>query len=264
MKFRLLIVLLLVVSLISCRSKKKILYFQNVSDVNENYYDYELKIQTDDLLYIEVMAEDSDNIRIFNKFGNTYDEKSTGTGSGANSLSRQNLTLIGYLVDSEGFIDFPVIGRLKVINLTKTSLVKLLKEKISVYVENPIIKIRFLNFKVTVLGEAGQSAKNVYYDTEKFSLPQLLAEVNDMTNGSERYKIVVVREIDGVKTINRVDMTQANVVNSPFYYLAQNDVVYIEPTRNSMNSGAVPAILRNTSIILGLIVSIVLISNNIK
>ena len=105
---------------------------------------------------------------------------------------------------------------------------------------------------------------DITFETEKVSIPQLFAEVNDMTNNSERYKMVIVREVDGVKTINRLDMTQASILNSPYYYLAQNDVIYIEPTRNKIDAGAIPSVLKNASIILGTAVSILLIPNFTK
>lgn len=263
MKYRLLLVFIVAVSLVSCRSKKKILYFQNPSEAKEQASNYELKIQTDDLLYIKVYADDQESVKIFNSFGNLYEEDNNSNNSNAAGNSNNgNRSLRGYLVDTYGFIDFPVLGRLQVANLTKSSLVKLLQEKLSVYVKNPVVNVRFLNFKVTVLGESG--AKTLTFDTEKVSLPQLLSQIGDMNYDSERYKIVVVRDLDGIKTFGRIDMTQASVVNSPYYYLAQNDVIYIEPTRNAIDRGAIPSSLRNASIILGTVVSIMLIFNNIK
>lgn len=260
MNFRLLFVLFITLSLVSCRSKKGVLYFQNSEGVTDQQKgSYELKIQSDDLLYISVSSIDDEAVKIFNDKGDLYDEKNS------NIINYNNNNKVrGYLVDSNGDIEFPVLGKLHVLNLTKTSLVELLREKLSVYVKDPVIKVRFLNFKVTVIGESTGGARTITFDTDKVSLPQLMAEVKDMSLQSKRENVVVLRDVDGVKTINRVDLTQADIINSPFYYLDQNDVVYIEPRKNKIDSTALPPALFNAAAVISLAVSMVLLVQALK
>ena len=253
MNYRLFFLFLVVLSLTSCRSKKKVLYFKNSSGVVGNVEDYQLKIHTDDLLYINVMSIDQEAVEVFN--GTTGSSTQTGA---VNPLTK------GYLVDSDGYINYPVLGKFKVGGLCKSDVVKLLEEKLSTYVKDPVVKLRFMNFKVTVIGEVQGGVQNVSFDTEKATLPQLFAQVGDLSLLSSRKNVVVVREVNGVKTFNRIDMTQADIVNSPFYYLAQNDVVYVEPTQNKVDTKAVPPSLLNIASLLTMVVSVFFLVKSIK
>lgn len=235
MKYKSLLLFLLLSSVIvSCISPKKVLYFQNVDAVKEqqNSIKYEPKIQTDDLLYIVVSAEDQETVAAFNNL-------SQGNTSLVNNLEDK-----GYLVDQYGEINFPILGKLKVLGYTRTTLIEMLKSKLVPYVTNPQIKVTIINFKVTVLGEVKKPGTYTF-KTEKVTLPQLIAEAGDLTYTSVRSNIMVVREVDGKKTFNTVDLTQADIVNSPFYYMVQNDIVYVEPNKNKINQGGIPTAFLN-------------------
>jgi polysaccharide export outer membrane protein len=213
--------------LFSCASKKDMIYYQDVDTfgTQEKSNSYEIKIQPDDMLMISVYAEDPEIAKSFSL--NVSSETVTSGNSGS-----------VYLVDASGFIDFPTLGQLKVSDLSRTAALQLLDNKISQYIKNPIISIRITNFKVSVQGEV--SAPGTYpIASERITLIEALSMAGDLTVYGKRDNILIIREKDGVKSYNRVDITKAKFMNSPFYYLAQNDVVYVEPNQNKINVSAV-------------------------
>jgi len=213
--------------LFSCASKKDMIYYQDVDTfgTQEKSNSYEIKIQPDDMLMISVYAEDPEIAKSFSL--NVSSETVTSGNSGS-----------VYLVDASGFIDFPTLGQLKVSGLSRTAALQLLDNKISQYIKNPIISIRITNFKVSVQGEV--SAPGTYpIASERITLIEALSMAGDLTVYGKRDNILIIREKDGVKSYNRVDITKAKFMNSPFYYLAQNDVVYVEPNQNKINVSAV-------------------------
>lgn len=239
-----LIPLLFVILLFSCASRQDIVYYQNIDGLksNENTNSYEVKIQPDDLLLIIVSAEDPEIAVPFNL--RTVSVENTAR---PNIVTGQE-TNQTYLVDSNGMIDFPVLGSMKVGGLTRTEVLKMLKTKIAVYIKDPIINLRITNFKVSVQGEVVlPGTYNVV--SERITLMEALAMAHDLTIYGKRNNILVIREIDGVKSSTRVDITQANFINSPFYYLAQNDIIYVEPNKSKINGAAVGP---NTSVLISI------------
>ena len=145
-------------------------------------------------------------------------------------------------------IDFPILGKLKVSGLTRTEVLKTLQSKIEAYIKKPIINLRIMNFKVSVQGEVTlPGTYNVI--SERLTLIEALTMAHDLTIYGLRNNILIIREIEGVKSYNRVDITKADFINSPFYYLAQNDVVYVEPNKSKINGSAVGT---NTGVIISL------------
>jgi polysaccharide export outer membrane protein len=215
------------VLLFSCASKKDMIYYQDIDTLTaqEKSPSYEIKIQPDDLLMISVFAEDPEIAKAFSL--NASSE--TNAGASAGSV---------YLVDANGFIDFPTLGKIKVSGLSRTEVLQLLDGKLSQYIKKPIVSLRITNFKVSVQGEVG--APGTYpVVSERITLIEALSMAKDLTVYGKRTNILIIREIDGVKSFNRVDITKADFMNSPFYYLAQNDVVYVEPNQNKINGAAV-------------------------
>ncbi|MDG2433651.1 polysaccharide biosynthesis/export family protein [Flavobacterium sp.] len=206
----------------SCVPKKDILHYQNIESMaQEKGATYEIKIQPDDLLIISVSAEDSKVTAPFNL--NPSNVISGGAQAPTNKSAVDN-----YLVDADGFIDFPELGKLKVSGLTRSEVLALFKKKLSAYIKNPIITLRIENFKVVVQGDV--SAPGVFQvKSDRFTLIEALTMAGDLKITSRRDNILVIREIDGVKSYHRVDIRKADFINSPFYYMAQNDVVYVEP-----------------------------------
>lgn len=248
--------ILFAVLFFSCASKKDVVYYQNIDGLasGEKSNTYEIKIQPDDLLLIIVSAEDPETAIPFNL--------STLSVPSVYSLnaSRGQETMQSYLVDTGGSIDFPVLGKLKLGGLTRSEVMQLLQDKISKYIKNPIINLRIMNFKVSVQGEV--TLPGTYTVTsERITLIEALTLAKDLTIYGKRDNILIIREIDGVKSFNRVDITKADFINSPFYYLAQNDVVYVEPNKVRVNGAAVGAntgvIISITSLVITLITLIV-------
>jgi polysaccharide export outer membrane protein len=246
------VLFLLFLFFISCKPVKELVYYQNIDKLESagNSSSYEIKIQPDDLMMIIVSADEPESALPFNL--------STISVPFANNMmaGRGQETMQSYLVDAAGTIDFPVLGKLKVAGLSRTELTKLLEDKIAKYIKNPIINVRLMNFKISVQGEVtnpGTFAVN----SDRLTLIEAISMAKDLTIYGKRNNILIIREVNGVKSYNRVNITKADFINSPFYYLAQNDVVYVEPNKVRINGAAVGSntgvIISVTSIIITLV-----------
>jgi polysaccharide export outer membrane protein len=248
--------LFLVLFLFSCASRKDIVYYQGIDGIAppEKSTSYEIKIQPDDLLMIIVSAEDPEIAAPFNL--KSISIQSSGKLDAVTGQQTMQL----YLVDSNGSIEFPVLGKLKISGLTRSEVLQMLQQKIGVYIKNPIINLRVMNFKVSVQGEVN-SPGTYPVASDRITLIEALTMAKDLTIYGKRDTILIIREIDGVKSYNKVDITKANFINSPFYYLAQNDVVYIEPNKTKINGAAIGpntgVIISITSILITLITLII-------
>jgi polysaccharide export outer membrane protein len=229
----------------SCASKRNIVYYQNIDKTNiqNNANFYEIKIQPDDLLMIIVSAEDPEVAKPFNL--------STVAVGNSNrlDLAAGQQTIQSYLVDSNGMIEFPILGKLHVGGLTRSEVLKLLQDKIGIYIKKPIINLRIMNFKISLQGEVNLPG-TYSVESERITLIEALSMAKDLTIYGKRNNILVIREINGVKSYSRVDITSADFINSPFYYLSQNDVVYVQPNNVKVNASAVGP---NTSVIISAI-----------
>ncbi len=236
----------------SCASKKNVVYYQNIDGMNisQSNASYEVKIQPDDVLLIIVSAEDPEIAIPFNL--TTVAVSSTGRPD----IATSQLTTQTYLVDKNGSIEFPVLGKIQVGGLTRTEVLQSLKDKIGVYIKKPIINLRITNFKVSLQGEVNVPGTYTVA-SERLTLIEALSMAKDLTIYGKRNSILVIRESNGVKSFNRVDITKADFINSPFYYLAQNDVVYVEPNSTRINSSVVGP---NTSVIISAISILVSLS----
>lgn len=230
--------------LFSCASRKDIVYYQDIDALSPQIKSssYEIKIQPDDLLMIIVSAEDPEaaipfNLKLYTPINTRQPEVMAG-----------QTTLQVYLVDATGAIDFPVLGKLKVSGFTRTEVLKMFQEKIAKYIEKPIVNLRITNFKVSVQGEVNLPG-TYQVISERITLIEALTMAKDLTIYGKRNNILIIREIEGVKTYNRVDITKSDFINSPFYYLAQNDVIYVEPNKNKINGAAIGT---NTGVVISL------------
>jgi polysaccharide export outer membrane protein len=246
---------LLAILFFSCASRKDVVYYQNIDSlVNEKSNSYEVKLQPDDLLTIIVSAEDPEIAMPFNLKSITVQNP----GSLDAAVGQQTMQL--YLVDASGSIEFPVLGKLKVSGLSRSEVLQMLQQKIGVYIKDPIINLRIVNFKVSLQGEV--NAPGTYsVDSERITLIEALSKAKDLTIYGKRNNILIIRELDGVTSYNRVDITNADFINSDFYYLAQNDVVYVEPNKTKINGAAIGpntgVIISITSILITLITLII-------
>lgn len=233
------ILLLLFIAVIaSCSSGAKITYLQNADTKppEEKALKYEPTLQPDDLLSIIVSAQNPESTAPFNlpQIQGNYE-----IGNNQNGIKT-------YLINNEGEIEFPVIGKVKLGGLVRTEANKKLEALVSEYVKNPGINLRILNFKISVLGEVSRPG-TFSIDSERITLLEALGKAGDLTIYGKRSDLLIIRENNGVKKYQRVDITKADFVSSPFYYLAQNDVVVVNPNKTKINSSAVGP---NTSTIL--------------
>lgn len=218
---------LLVVMLLTSCGSSNVAYFQNSDNVNyeASAYQYDARIMPKDELSISVNTTTPDASVPFNLLlQNSYTQGRTVASNGG--------LLMPYLVDNLGYINFPIIGRLKVGGLTKSECERLILEKIRPYMaesENPIVTVRMSSYSVSVLGEVTRPG-SFLVSREKITILEALAQAGDLTIYGVRDRVKLIREdATGKKTIVKLDLTDANIINSPYYYLQQNDVVYVEP-----------------------------------
>lgn len=218
--------LIICLILSSCVSNKKVVYFQGVEGTINESEILETKIQPNDNLLIVVNSSKVEVSDIFN----SINMNATG------SSTQESLALRGYIVDMDGYINFPILGPVKLGGLTKNEAIRVLQNKISEYVVDATVNIRFLNFRVTVLGEVNRPGVYTVTD-ELISLPEALGLAGDMTIHGRRNNVLICREVNGQKQFHRIDMTSSDVFSSPNYFLQQNDIVYVQPNK-AKSSGA--------------------------
>jgi len=212
----------------SCATKEEIVYFQGAEKLEgmENALSFEPVFEKNDILHINVTSLNQDVAAPFQM--NTGGQSQGGGG-------QQNPALSGYMIDINGDIQFPVIGKIAAAGKSRSELESYLTNEIHKYVTDAVVSVRLLNFRVVVLGEAGsQTVVNV--ENERISIPELLANVGGISYDGKRQNILVIREVDGVRSVGRIDMTKADVFNDPFFYLKQNDIVYVEPTYRTVKA----------------------------
>jgi polysaccharide export outer membrane protein len=216
----------------SCGIREKTVYFQpdeNGSDSIAQQH-YSPIYRSNDLLSISVSAMDAEAVKPFNSTVVAYTSED---GRASNTPMQQ-----GYFVDPEGNIDFPVLGKIKVGGLNRNEAVQLIKQKLAPYVVDPQVTVRIMNYRITVLGDVKLPGSFPIL-SERVTLPEALGLAGDMNMTGVRKNVLVIRDIDGIRTEIRVDMTSREAYNSPAYYLRQNDVVYVEPNRAKRNSSIV-------------------------
>ncbi|CAM4352878.1 polysaccharide biosynthesis/export family protein [Gillisia limnaea] len=229
-----LLAILSVLFLNSCVSGKKITYFQNMEQLEQlaDASKTGLSIKPNDLLTISVSAYNMEAAQPFN-----LPVVGVAMGGGDAGLRVGGTPqLQPFLVDSDGNIEFPQLGTVQVAGLNRQELAAKLKASISEYVKEPIVNVRIVNFQVSVLGEVNRPGTFSIPD-EYLSLPKALGLAGDMSIYGMRENVLVVREENGQKKYAYLDLTDADVMNSPYYYLKQNDVVYVEPN-NAQKQGA--------------------------
>lgn len=226
----------------SCATRERIVYLQGDQASFEQPQNYTPTLQPDDQLVITVSALDVQATAPFNQINHYQVQDET---------RRQT-----YLIDRNGEIDYPVLGKIKLAGLTRNEAVELLKGKLKDYVVDPGVHIQIVNFKVTVLGEVARPG-TFNLDNERITVLEALGLAGDLTINGVRENIMVVRETAESKEFYRLNLTSNEVVNSPAYYLKQNDVVYVEPNKAQIQSSSFG---RNTSIIIsvaGLLITVI-------
>jgi len=183
-------------------------------------------IQAGDKLSILVIAKDNEVAKPFDQ--NYY---STDMSQFSNVPSRTATVEPTYVVDGKGNIDFPILGTINTTGLSIDQFKQKMKDLLSKYIKNPGLDIKTLNFRVTVLGEVGRTGTFVIEDGQPTTILNVLGLAGDLTIYGERKNVLVVRNVDGITTKQYIDISSAEFFNSPFYYVKQNDVIYVSPNK---------------------------------
>ena len=230
----------LVVTLVatSCKTPKNIAYIKNSDSIDfaKSEYLYDARIMPKDLLTITVNTVNPEASAPFNLIvRNTLTSATSNIATSGGSLQT-------YLVDNNGCIEFPVVGTLQVGGLTKSMCEKLIHDKIERYMnaeENPIVTVRMSNYKISVIGEVNRPGMFTV-GNEKINIFEALAQAGDLSIYGVRDRVKLIREnAKGRKEIHTINLNDANIVNSPYYYLQQNDVVYVEPNSVKAKNSAI-------------------------
>lgn len=233
-------------SSVSCASYKKIPYFQDKVINNPEVIDRHagIVIQPKDMLSIVVSSRTPELAPMFNLPVVSY---AAGSEMASSAGSQR---IMCYSVDNDGFIDFPILGKIQVAGKTRWECSDIIKKMLveQNYLSDPVVTVEFTNFKVSVLGEV--TAPGTYsIEGDKVTILQALSLARDLTIFGKRENVSVIREQNGKRVIYEVDLTSTKLFNSPAYYLQQNDIVYVEPSKIKQRQSTVDdKSLRITSI----------------
>ena len=180
-----------------------------------------IRIGPNDVLDIKVFSLDVETAAPFNVVPNT---------EGSNINNSETVQLNGYLVDNIGTIDFPVLGTIEVKGLTISEIKEKFKTLLNQYINDPVVNVRLINFSITVTGEVKNQGVFTIFN-ERVTLPDALALAGGLTDYANRNNLLIVREENGVRTLNRISLLTSNFFYSKYYYLKQNDMVYVEPIK---------------------------------
>lgn len=228
------ILCLIILSLLSaCSSTKEAVYFSSVTETEygSSVESLEPTIQKNDLLSISVSSLNPDASEIFNAFSTSNVRSVTASNTVAPAT--------GYLVDQDGYIQFPMLGKIKAAGMSKKALKdeieeELLKRKLLL---SPIVDIRYLNYKVSILGEVARPSV-LTVPNEKLTLLEALGLAGDLTIYASRTNVLLIREEEGMKKLIRLDLTTDEIFTSPYYYLKSNDIIYVEPNKTKIASAS--------------------------
>lgn len=230
--------LFLVVLCASCATQREISYFQNVQPNVE--FDYvkgnDIKVQPDDMIAILVSSKNPELAAMFN----LARIQSTAGSLGASAVTSSNTTLSGYTIDSNGNIDFPVLGEIYIAGQTKEEIAKTIKSALleDNLLKDPIVTVDYLNLQFSVMGEVASPGR---YNLEKnqTSILEALSMAGDLTIYGLRNGVYLTREQDGKKITYQLDLRDQNIYQSPAYFVQQNDLIYIQPNKVRANQSTV-------------------------
>ena len=218
----------------SCSSRKNVVLLQNIDFANTlaSSADYNTLITCDDKLSIIVSTGDLEVDAPYN----APMQSNVGGGGVSGGVTA------GYIVDKNGCIDFPTLGRIKVAGLTRDQLVDLIQDGLKNQVKDPTVTIQLINFRVTMLG-AVQSPGALHVNTERFTILDAVGMAGDLSPKSKRNNVLVVRDKGGEITHGRLDLRSADIFMSEYYYLQQNDIVYVEPNKSAIRDSSTSGFL---------------------
>ena len=258
------IIAAIIVAASSCSSGRQLSYFDDIEAYNEGTMgvlgDYQVRIKPDDELLITVNSLDPKASADYNlpMTNPALAEKAPTTSS-----SQQQQT---YVVNALGDINFPVLGKIHVKGMTTLELTEYLTSRIAERVVDPVVRVALANFNVSVMGEVEKPGP-VKVSTERLSVFDALVAAGDLTDYGRRENVLVIREIDGKQVYQRLNLKDSKVVESPFFYLQQNDVVYVEPnsirqanskynSNNAFKLTVISSVISAVSVITSLVIAL--------
>lgn len=240
--------LILIVLVASCASKKDVYYFQDIDRTAvENSFKF-LNIQPGDILDIQIKALNPESVLIFQRQATL----------GLQQQQVQNRTIDGYLVGEDGSIILPIVGAIDTANKSTQALAQIIQEALEPYINNPTVNIRLLNFRISVLGEVNNPGTFTVLE-ERLSLPQALGLAGDLTINGDRNHLLLIRNEAGKKTNKVIDLTKTDFLQSPFYFLKQNDIIYVRPNNARVKSSGLVGNAGTLVSILSLAVSLFIV-----
>ena len=250
----------------SCAGTKRYLYFTDntpndprviVQPIDKIH---QAIVQPDDILSIHISTEssilDPAQAAIFNEGGvayNTTPPRSGGGGSAGGNTKGAG----GFLVGSDGYIDYPILGRIKVAGLNIRQVKDALTDRLKNYVKSPVAEVSILNYRVTVIGEVNNPGM-ITAPNHKINIIDAIAASGDLKLTGRRDNVLIIRETEGVREYARLNLNSKEIFRSPYYYLKQNDIVYVEPNSIQKQQGSnffriyLPAITTLVSTILAI------------
>lgn len=234
--------LVLIILSASCAPRRNLVYFSDMIEKNTDSQvipaNTEPKIQPNDLLSITINTLSTESNMMFSATSNNINK---------NGFFEKE----GYRVDKEGIINFPVLGRVNLKGLTIEQAQKTLVSQLNKFVKDPIVNMQFMNFRITVIGEVN-SPSTFNVPNEQINLLEALGMAGDLTPYGKRENILVIRETDGKRSIVRLNINNRAILNSPYFYLKQNDVIYVEPDKSksleySPNNRLMPLVVATIS-----------------
>ena len=229
----------------SCASKKDVFYFQDLESTSPNTTFEFLNIKPGDILDIQIKALNPESVLIF--------QKQNSFAIPQNQI--QNRVIDGYLVGDDFTINLPVIGTINTKNKTTQSLAIDIQKALEPYIKNPSVNIRILNFRFSVLGEVSMPGTFTVLE-ERISIPQALGLAGDLTINGDRNHIILLRDEQDKKVNFVIDMTKSDFIESPYYFLKQNDILYVRPNNARVKSSGVVGDASTLVSILSLAVSL--------
>jgi len=260
--FPLIIFAVLAFNLVSCTGPNKMAYMRDIVDTSTAGLKgavnlFETPIQKNDQLWITVGGTNMEDLVLLNS--------ASGIIQGSNItpvVGNSNAPVMGYLVEGDGTIKLPYLDKVKAEGLSRLQLENYITERMKEYTKNPVVNVRFLNYRITVMG-AVQAPGSFSLPTERVTVLEALGLAGDLTIFGKRENILVVREENGKRTFGRIDLTSKVLFNSPYYYLKTNDVVYVESSKaSSIQRERFPEYLGLTAGLLSLVISIIALNQN--
>lgn len=237
--------LILGVLSIGCASKKDIIY--SLNNKSQNLVFKNTKVNPGDILDIKVSALNPESVLMFNR-----------SVSGIINQHPEILKINGHLVDESGRVNYPIIGTVNVQGLTTSEISNLLKEKLAHYVQNPTVTVRLVNYKVSVLGEVARPGTYTFLE-ERITLPQALGQAGDLTINGDRRGINLLRYQNGELKIFHLDLTAGDLINTEFFFMEPNDVIYVRPNTAKVKSSGLVGSVGTVISVLSLMLSLTIV-----